>query len=145
MAYMKCPDIGILIYDRKNSDYSTVGEKLFNSSKCEITNMTYTKVQCYPLYTALLAIGVETVDFFSLDIEGAELNILKTLPFHKINIKVFLIEVVHNPKKEELVEFMSSKGYKRIHQVAGNNFSDYSRQDYLFAKNSYNNSVLSDA
>jgi len=36
-----------------------------------------------------MALGVETVDYFSLDIQGAELEILKTIPFDKIKFKVF--------------------------------------------------------
>jgi hypothetical protein len=28
------------------------------------------------------------VDYFSLDVEGNELDILKTIPFHLINVKV---------------------------------------------------------
>ena len=39
----------------------------------------------------MLASGNTDVDFLSLDVEGAELLVLKTLPFHKINIKVGLI------------------------------------------------------
>ncbi len=41
-------------------------------------------VRCYPLYTLLLAMGNPTVHFFSLDIEGAELPVLKTIPFDKV-------------------------------------------------------------
>ena len=48
---------------------------------------TYT-VQCFPIYTLLLALGMLDVDFFSLDTEGAELSILRNLPFDKIHIKV---------------------------------------------------------
>ena len=33
------------------------------------------------------------MDFFSLDIEGAEMAVLKTIPFDKVDIEVFLIEV----------------------------------------------------
>ena len=44
-------------------------------------------VQCLPVYTLLLAMGNPTVDFFSLDVEGAELNVLKTIPFDKVDIK----------------------------------------------------------
>ena len=47
-----------------------------------------TKVTCLPLYTILLAVGNPTVDFFSLDVEGAELEILKTIPWDKVNINV---------------------------------------------------------
>jgi FkbM family methyltransferase len=46
------------------------------------------KVQCLPLYSILLALNQTTVDLFSLDIEGNELDVLRTIPFDKINIKV---------------------------------------------------------
>ena len=45
-------------------------------------------VQCFPLYSILLAVNRTRVDFFSLDIEGHELHVLKTIPWHKIDIKV---------------------------------------------------------
>ncbi|KAI9561198.1 hypothetical protein GHT06_012154 [Daphnia sinensis] len=45
------------------------------------------KVQCFPFYSVLLAVGRTNVDFFSLDVEGHELKILKTIPWHKVNIK----------------------------------------------------------
>jgi len=50
-------------------------------------------VQCFPLYSLLLALGNPRVDFFSLDIEGLELDVLKTIPFDKVDIRVFLVEV----------------------------------------------------
>jgi FkbM family methyltransferase len=45
-------------------------------------------VQCLPLYSILLAVNRTTVDVFSLDIEGNELDVLKTIPFDKVDIKV---------------------------------------------------------
>ena len=33
------------------------------------------------------------VDFMSLDIEGSELDVLRTIPFDKVHIELFLIEV----------------------------------------------------
>lgn len=45
-------------------------------------------VQCFPLYTYLLALNVTVIDYFSLDVEGSELNVLKTIPFDKIDIRV---------------------------------------------------------
>lgn len=44
--------------------------------------------QCFPLYSILSAINMTTVDFFSIDIEGAELDVLKTIPWDKVLIKV---------------------------------------------------------
>ena len=42
------------------------------------------KMQCLPLYTLLLALGNPTVHYFSLDIEGAEFPVLKTIPWDKV-------------------------------------------------------------
>jgi FkbM family methyltransferase len=58
---------------------------------------TYVDVPCFPLYSILKAIGVATVDFFSLDIEGAEWEVIKSLPYDKIDFKSFLIEYPANP------------------------------------------------
>ncbi|CAH1782317.1 unnamed protein product [Owenia fusiformis] len=53
-------------------------------------------VQCFTLYTLLLAVGVTRVDYFSLDVEGAEISILKTIPFDKIYIKSLTVEYKFN-------------------------------------------------
>ena len=38
------------------------------------------RIQCFPVYTVLLALGNPTVHYFSLDIEGAELQVHAKLP-----------------------------------------------------------------
>ena len=48
-------------------------------------------MQCLPLYTILLALGNPAVHHFSLDIEGAELPVLKTVPWDKVDIR-FIID-----------------------------------------------------
>jgi hypothetical protein len=45
-------------------------------------------VQCFPLYSYLLALNRTTVDYFSLDVEGSELDVLRTVPFEKLDIRV---------------------------------------------------------
>ncbi len=42
---------------------------------------------CIPFYTIMMALGNPTVDYFSLDIEGAELPVLKTIPFDQLDIR----------------------------------------------------------
>ena len=44
--------------------------------------------QCFPLYSVLLAAGLTSLDLLSLDVEGIEYLVLKTLPWHKVDIKV---------------------------------------------------------
>lgn len=46
------------------------------------------EVQCFPLVSYLAALKVKTVDYFSLDIEGAEFSVLKTIPWEEVDIKV---------------------------------------------------------
>lgn len=60
----------------------------FETKKSPMVN-----VQCFPLYTYLLALNVTVVDYFSLDVEGSELNVLKTIPFDKIDIKVSSVKI----------------------------------------------------
>ncbi len=58
------------------------------------------EIQCFPFYSVLLAIGRTSLDFFSLDVEGHELQILKTIPWNKVDIKVYktwLLNFKHDP------------------------------------------------
>ncbi len=48
------------------------------------------RMQCFPLFSVLLAMGNPQVDYLSLDVEGTELGILKTIPFDKVLFWVFL-------------------------------------------------------
>ncbi|KAG7153375.1 protein Star-like [Homarus americanus] len=69
-------------------------------------------VQCYPLHSILLALNRTYIDLFSLDIEGDEFWVLKTIPFDKMEFRVIVVEVKHiaeGPKV--LTDFMLSKGY----------------------------------
>ena len=43
------------------------------------------QMQCFPLYTLLLALGNPTVHYFSLDIEGAEFPVLTSIPWDKVH------------------------------------------------------------
>ena len=44
--------------------------------------------QCFPLYSVLSAAGLTSLDFLSLDVEGIDHLVLKSLPWKKVNIKV---------------------------------------------------------
>ena len=51
------------------------------------------RVTCYPLTDLLKAIGVNHVDFFSLDTQGGELKILQTIDFRAVRIDILIVEV----------------------------------------------------
>lgn len=77
------------------------------------------QVQCFPLYSILLALNQLTVDFFSLDVEGDELNVLKTIPLDKVNIKMMTVEYVHEAGSSSgLKSYIEGKGYDSMLQVS---------------------------
>ena len=63
------------------------------------------------------------VDYISsLDIEGAEMPVLRTIPWDKLDISVILIEVTQAGRlfegsKEELRKFLESRGYQHFKDI----------------------------
>lgn len=65
--------------------------------------------------------GYPAIDLFSLDVEGAEMQVLQGIDFTKSRPRAFLIEV---RDLDQISRFMESKGYRLDTQ--------FSFQDYLF-------------
>ena len=83
-------------------------------------------MQCFPLYSLLLAtVGTNTtVNYLSLDIEGAELLVLQTLPWDKLDIEVMTIETAHAGEvfpgtTEDIRQFLLDKGCVLVYTIAG--------------------------
>eukprot|EP00096_Caligus_rogercresseyi_P014241 TRINITY_DN673_c0_g1_i1.p1 TRINITY_DN673_c0_g1~~TRINITY_DN673_c0_g1_i1.p1 ORF type:complete len:306 (-),score=87.01 TRINITY_DN673_c0_g1_i1:282-1199(-) len=75
------------------------------------------RVQCFPLFSILMALGNPTVHYLSLDIEGAELPVLRTVPFDDVDIKLMGIESNHMGEifpgsKVELIRALADRGYR---------------------------------
>jgi len=63
------------------------------------------------------------IHFLSLDIEGAELEALKGVPFDKYRFGAMAIE--HNdeePKRSDLLKFLEERGYRRVHSYKQDDF-----------------------
>ena len=76
------------------------------------------QIQCFPLYSLLLALNQTTVNFLSLDVEGDELYVLKTIPFDKVDIKMMTVE--HNNQRTPpsvLIQYLRDKGYIDIQRL----------------------------
>lgn len=75
--------------------------------------------QCFPLYSLLLALNQTRVDFLSLDIEGDELYVLKTIPFEKVDIRMMTVEVAHEKGGEDSVRsYLRGKGYESLIKIS---------------------------
>jgi FkbM family methyltransferase len=64
------------------------------------------------------------IHFLSLDIEGAELDALRGIPFDRYRFGAMAIE--HNeeePKRTDIISFLQARGYRRVHT--------YKQDDYF--------------
>lgn len=78
--------------------------------------MSTMEVPCFCLGDLLDEEGITHVDFLSLDTEGSELAILKSIDFDRFSIDVIAVENnYHNP---EYHSFLASKGYRLITRLA---------------------------
>ncbi|CAG0922098.1 unnamed protein product [Notodromas monacha] len=72
-------------------------------------------VDCYPLEALLSAANFQEIDLFSLDVEGVELQVLKTINWDNVKIKVILLDLLHTEEGEAAVaEFLQSVGFVYI-------------------------------
>ena len=63
------------------------------------------------------------IHFLSLDIEGAELEALRGIPFDKYRFGAMAIE--HNeeePKRSDIIAFLAARGYQRVHTYKQDDF-----------------------
>lgn len=59
--------------------------------------------------------SITYIDYLSLDIEGSEINLLKTIDFNKYKFGVLIIE--NNASLNEMKDFMFSRGYKAVEYI----------------------------
>jgi FkbM family methyltransferase len=76
-----------------------------------------TKTPCAPMSEFLK--NTAHVDFFSLDVEGAELTVLETIDFNKVDISTFMIEMDnHSPHKNyKIRQYLFNVGYVECMKV----------------------------
>jgi FkbM family methyltransferase len=96
------------------------------------------KVLIRSLQSILDESGIRHIDFFSLDTEGYELNILKGIDFEKTTCDYLLIEI-YNHQFESIVSFLRGKRYDLIKCLSNYNHVDNpvwdgTHNDYLFKR-----------
>jgi len=98
-------------------------------------------VQCIPLYSLIQAAGNPTVNLLILDIEGAELAVLRTLPWDKVDIEIMTVETdlvgetgISGGSQQEIRDFIMSKGYKLFKHRHNKNYMTGKENNDLFIR-----------
>ena len=98
-------------------DYTNAGLKGY-ATKQDHQSSHYIRVPCFPLQKVFDFYSITHVDFFSLDVEGAELLVLQTVDFAKTQIRVLMVESKNRdcgricPKREKVRSFLKQQGYR---------------------------------
>jgi FkbM family methyltransferase len=72
-------------------------------------SVTQIKMPVYRLQTILDAHSISSIDYCSIDTEGTEMDILKSIDFERTSIKAFSIE--NNYNDSSIKEFLEERGY----------------------------------
>ncbi|XP_059486265.1 protein Star-like [Neocloeon triangulifer] len=89
-------------------------------------------VQCVPFFTLLKALNKTTIDYLSLDLEGSELDVLRTIPFGYFDITVISVEFTKVLEgKQVLKDFMKSKGYRTLD---GSENTAWGKDNFVFVR-----------
>ncbi|XP_032668685.1 uncharacterized protein LOC116842913 isoform X2 [Odontomachus brunneus] len=92
---------------RLHAPENTTGDVPTNTADVAYTG-EHIHVQCFPLTLYIAALGIKTVDYFSLDVEGNEIEILETIPFNE----ALSVEYIHNAKGQQyMIDLMNRQGY----------------------------------
>jgi FkbM family methyltransferase len=73
------------------------------------------KMKALKLQTLFDKYNLVDIDLISIDVEGAEMNVLESIDYTKTNITCFLIENNYGIEKE--TEFLTNKGYKFVGNI----------------------------
>ena len=86
------------------------------------TNHNYS-VPCRPMASMLEMAGLSRVRLFSLDVEGAELHVLRTIDFSRIEVGVFVVELDGSDKKKDnaVRHLLAAHGYMKLREIRGKN------------------------
>ena len=67
---------------------------------------TSVSATCFPLEAIMKALGRTKIDYLSLDVEGAEMAVLKTIGFQGLDIQIIGVDVDSVTEREKVIRFM---------------------------------------
>ena len=110
-------------YRKKINMLNTINKKFAKNSFKKGFKIGYIQSETLNSILNKSKIKNKKIDFLNLDIEGNEINALKSLNFRKYNPKLICVEIHNNDssnnlknyiKKNSIFKFLKKRGYKRI-------------------------------
>ncbi len=86
--------------------------RINNNAKRHNAKLTKIDVECLPFSEAMEMFSIKNIDFLSIDTEGGELEILKSIDFSKHPTKVISVE--NNYFKNDIYKYLESKGFSYV-------------------------------
>ena len=84
------------------------------------------KIKCNTLNTILDTHKISSIDFLNIDVEGAELNVIKGIDFKKYKPKLISIEnnelFINDYINSEIFKILSNNNYTYINKIGVTNF-----------------------
>jgi FkbM family methyltransferase len=104
------------------------------------SNSKLREVECTTLYKIFIKHNIKYIDFFSLDVEGGELNVLKTIDWENIEIYLICIELDDHSedKNKKCREILQNNGFIFQLKMCINEFwinPSYSRKHLIYKEN----------
>lgn len=81
-------------------------------------------IPCYPLGALLQLSGLRHFQFFSLDVEGGELQVLQSINFNSVAFDVIFVEAQAqvNEKQQAVRTLLQSKGYRFVEHMSNSDW-----------------------
>lgn len=100
--------------DRINREVQSMGQKIHVDM-----------VPCKKLITVLNECGVSHIDYLSVDVEGGEMSVLKSLCMEQHSIRPVLIGCENNYRSSEVNDYLNTFGYVKVGSAGGDDFFYY--------------------
>lgn len=75
-------------------------------------------IDCLPMSTILRHISVKHINFFVLDVEGGELSVLRTIPWHEVTFDIIVVETAPERRTpgfgQRVTEYLLQYGYEDV-------------------------------
>lgn len=103
-----CPQRGWAQYSSVAGAFAGVGKGTVGDRGARL------KVECAPLGPQLSALGVDRLDFMSIDVEGAELALIDSLDLTRLSVGVMMVEVRADGQRRAIMRSLLRRGMRYV-------------------------------